>query len=562
MENVHFRTTIDVDPQGESQLGLTELIHEVADWIRLKEGPSANFRSAAWFGHGGTWKKANGRASVEVDSLRETAASIPTAWAIRYSHQDNEFAPRWWTIDVGVVPVEPTRWRLALTVGNSLHRTFMGQEPGRLPVTPPRLLTALVSSTRWRCSAGSLQFSITPTVVNIGEGHRLRDAIQEPSRCCALVYVSRDRAIGRPLIDAEKLNRCIVGSGSVYVAGTPELDEELEYLIPFKFRAPNGMVRVYAPGTDFDRPEQAYRHRFFTRHQIAELTAADVEQQVARSLARRTGWAKLVSPISSVDDIASQRREHRRHELQSEGTAESYKELLELYEHHNQELTRQKCDLEKLRDNAERGAEDFELLLEEARDKVRNVEYERDMLRQEEADAKRQSAALELSVTTARSISALPTSLAEVVETIGKLHGDCIAFTDDAIKSARKAEINKLEIGRDLAWKHLHAAATLLPKLAFDECVSGAALPRRFKHESGLELAMTEGKATKAHPRLVKLRIVSFEGKEWDITPHIKYGVKPPRCLRIHFALDGDNKRVIIGHCGDHLETAGTRRKG
>ena len=286
------------------------------------------------------------------------------------------------------------------------------------------------------------------------------------------------------------------------------------------------------------------------------------QQQIARSLARRTGWAKLVSPISSVDDIASQRREHRRHELQSEGTAESYKELLELYEHDNQELTRQKCDLEKSRDNAERGAEDFELLLEEARDKVRNVEYERDMLRQEEADAKRQSAALELSVTTARSISALPTSLAEVVETIGKLHGDCIAFTDDAIKSARKAKINKLEIGCDLAWKHLHAAATLLPKLAFDECVSGAALPRRFKHESGLELAMTEGKATKAHPRLVKLRIVSFEGKEWDITPHIKYGVKPPRCLRIHFALDGDNKRVIIGHCGDHLETAGTRRKG
>ena len=234
MENVHFRTTIDVDPQEESQLGLTELIHEVADWIRLKEGPSANFRSAAWFGYGGTWKKLNGRASVEVESLRETAASIPTAWAIRYSHQDNEFAPRWWTIDVGVVPVEPTRWRLALTVGNSLHRTFMGQEPGRLPVTPPRLLTALVSSTRWRCSAGSIQFSITPTVVNIGEGHRLRDAIQETLERPGLQRLLADIDAGlvdqivvykvdrltRSLSDFAKLVERLEAAGAAFVSVT------------------------------------------------------------------------------------------------------------------------------------------------------------------------------------------------------------------------------------------------------------------------------------------------------------------------------------------------------
>jgi hypothetical protein len=152
--------------------------------------------------------------------------------------------------------------------------------------------------------------------------------------------------------------------------------------------------------------------------------------------------------------------------------------------------------------------------------------------------------------------------LPEVIEIIARLHSDRIAFTPEAVASARVADINSAANGVEIAWKHLHAAATILPKLAFDDAVSGAVLPNRFQLESGCDLTMTEGKATKAHPHLVSSRIVTFDGEDWDITPHIKYGVKPPKCLRIHFALDRERRRVIVGHCGDHLETAGTRRSG
>jgi hypothetical protein len=32
--------------------------------------------------------------------------------------------------------------------------------------------------------------------------------------------------------------------------------------------------------------------------------------------------------------------------------------------------------------------------------------------------------------------------------------------------------------------------------------------------------------------------------------------------LRVHFAVDNQNKRILVWHVGGHLDTAGTRRLG
>ena len=56
------------------------------------------------------------------------------------------------------------------------------------------------------------------------------------------------------------------------------------------------------------------------------------------------------------------------------------------------------------------------------------------------------------------------------------------------------------------------------------------------------------------------LRKIVHNGKERDITPHVKAGNKA-RLLRVHFCVDQDEKQIIIGHCGDHLDTYGTRRR-
>jgi hypothetical protein len=560
MENVHFRTTFDVEAQSES-LHFGDLVWEITGWIRSKEGPAAHL-TAPWLLQEGTWRKPDGRASVEVDSVGG-ASGAPTAWALRYSHHDAEFAARRWTIDITLIPVDVRRWRLAMTVGNSLHSSFMGKEPGRLPVTPPRIVKNLVGSDRWKCWSGNVRLTTVPTTIDVGKANVLRDLMEFHGRGCALTYVSRDRTTGETLIDPARLATSVLGSGLVFVAGSPDLDEELEYLIPFEFRAPNGMVRVYAPGTNLDDVRQSFRHRFFTKQQIEAAGAQEIEQQIARSLTARSGWLRVQSTFTSIDDVRAAHREVRRAELIGRNTAESQRELIELYEQTNRELTDRLETRTKERDEAQERADDAELQTEEFRDRLRATEYERDTFRADAVDAKRRSASLETAVATARGISELPATLTDVVELIQKLHGDRIVFAERAIEAARSAAINDAPDGVHIAWRHLHAAATVLPKLAFDEGVSAGALPARFREASGgLELSMTEGKTTKADAKLVDARAITVDGRTWDGVAHIKFGAKVPRLLRIHFALDRDRQRVIVGHCGDHLDTAGTRRRG
>ena len=85
---------------------------------------------------------------------------------------------------------------------------------------------------------------------------------------------------------------------------------------------------------------------------------------------------------------------------------------------------------------------------------------------------------------------------------------------------------------------------------------------------------MTEGKNTKKNDRLMNLRKLQFEGAEIDITPHLKSPGDPMKALRIHVAIlrppeqvkktalgkDGAQQgRLVIGHCGKHLENASSR---
>ena len=110
----------------------------------------------------------------------------------------------------------------------------------------------------------------------------------------------------------------------MYVAQSPDVDEELEFLlVPREFRAPNGTVRIYAPGADFNLIWQSYRHRYFTRGQIEDLTPSEVEGQIARSLTRRQGWASVRSSVTSIDDVSARRRELRRAVLQNKADTAS-----------------------------------------------------------------------------------------------------------------------------------------------------------------------------------------------------------------------------------------------
>ena len=114
-------------------------------------------------------------------------------------------------------------------------------------------------------------------------------------------------------------------------------------------------------------------------------------------------------------------------------------------------------------------------------------------------------------------------------------------------------------------------AVDLYP-LVFD--AEGCEFVKKYNSKSQFELALTEGKNTNRNERLVDIRKISFEGKEIDITPHLKSPGEQSKALRVHFSIQRNLKPekgvakgdvgvkrnlLVIGHCGKHLEVSSTR---
>ena len=543
--NVHFRCTFDVGASTTTPVGLINFVEFIVAWIRSKEGRSFDL-SPNWLLESGVRQKGDGRVVVTTDSHPDDG--IPELWALRYEHQDNEFNHRRWFTDFGIVRIEAEQWRISTTVSHSLHPNYIGREPGQLPVTPPRVIRTLLSSGQFRCKAGTVVLSSAPQVVQVGKADHFVRTITDPGRACPIVYVSISRLTGEPLLDPVRLASTILGTGVVFVAANPEIDDELEFLmIPREFRSPNGTVRVYAPGLDFRAVHQAYRHRFFTRNQIVEQSASEIEGQIARALTRRQAWAGVRSSVASIEDLAQRRREARRSALQRQSDGASKDELAKLFEEDNSRLSGEVDQLEK----ANKGLEER---LDEWEGQIGQLNYEVDYYRTESEQLRKERSTAISAAETAKDMRRLPGTVLEVLQLMEQLHANRIVVTEEAKKSAQRATLDDLHV----AWACLHAVATELPRLAFEE--SSKDLPSLFRSQTGFELSLTEGKMTKKDSALLSLREITFDDRQWNMSPHVKYGTRSPKCLRVHFALDDDAQRVIIGYCGDHMKTAGTRR--
>lgn len=189
--------------------------------------------------------------------------------------------------------------------------------------------------------------------------------------------------------------------------------------------------------------------------------------------------------------------------------------------------------------------------VEELDDEIRRLEYEKDSLKanlgQTNGGIDHQSMKEVF-----RNLAQLPKTLAAAVEIIGAIHPERIAFTEGAIKSAGESRFDDVH----RAWKVLWAMATTLYDLFFER--DSKDIPRTFRNETGIELAMTERKITKQDNRKMAQRKDMFMGQEIDITPHVKFDADTTRAYFRAFRQNG-TKRIVVGHIG-HLETEGTKR--
>lgn len=254
--------------------------------------------------------------------------------------------------------------------------------------------------------------------------------------------------------------------------------------------------------------------------------------------------------VASLDDVLARTRERRLAELRAKSDGQPSQEWIKLLEDDNAALNDKVKELTKHLESLEKEKADLG-------DKIAHFEYEKECHRQRVTTAETEKRQLQTQLEAIESLTRLPESLFDIVNLIERIHAGQNTFTDRAKESARESNLNDIH----KAWRCLWAMATTLYDLHFGGGVISTDLEQEFKSKTGFELSLREGKQTKEDKRLMALRKDQWKGKEIDITSHVKWGSKEPNLLRVHYCPEQDQQILVVGHCGDHLDTSGTRRK-
>jgi hypothetical protein len=515
--------------------------------------------SGRWFFAGGRWTlSGQPRVSVETECFQSEAESTASNWAMRLEHPCTDERFRQWAVDIAVTPAPDLDGGLAfsLTTTHWMLPGYIGPEPVVPVPTAPGIVTSLMRSRDWVLAAGSMALSDEPKVVRVGEGRDFAADLTSSRRQCPIVYASFDPTAGGALVDCAKLARVLAGVAAVCVADAPELDDELPWLLPADLCVRRGTVRVYQTDVQVGSGRDLRRHRYFSPQQIFDLGPDEVGAMIVRGVARRfQRWDENIP--ASVDDIRRLARQRRVAELRVESGGAPTQAWVTALEEVNAQLETDVRDLRARVERAETQSVEADLEKQELQESVRQLERQRDDANQRAQDAHNRSRKLEMQLGAITSLSALPQSVGEVVERIAELQGTRLTFADDAKRSASVSRYEDIPE----AWRCLWAVATVLHDLYFEGGLPANRIVEEFKARTGFDIALTEGSQTQKDKRLMALRRVIVDGQEFDVASHVKIGNRDPDMLRIHYAVDHERERIVIGHCGGHLATAGTRRK-
>ncbi|MEZ4870463.1 MAG: hypothetical protein R3C14_54545 [Caldilineaceae bacterium] len=551
---IHYKCSFRLIP-AQDGIGWSDLIRDIRSW--LSNNRNSQFNSdlgRSWFYTGGHKIRDPYRSSVETLAEIGTGTETePQYWSLRFEHPDREFSFRQWRTDIGITVVDKEKFDFSLTLSHSLSTEYIGEEPEVPESTTPVLISLLLRSGNWLAFAGSQQLATGIVELDSDGVTDLWQQLTSPTRNCPVILMLPDKETGSINIDVEKLAKLLIGAAIVYV-GNGNVYREVNRIFAENYRLYNGYVRIYLPRLQPERRNDDKRHRYFSGKD-ADSTDALLEM-IVRNIARRERLA-YSGLLTTIEDVADKQRELRLLTLRSAAkSADELEQLFDLLDDENKALrSRQNELIAQLNDNNEQYAkviEDKDELAEKLQAAERAQAYVRD-----EANELRNQVAVYKTQLDAISLEKLPTTLIEVVEQIERFHPDRVAFTERAKTTAKDSSFKDIPT----AWHCLWNVATVLHDLYLNPTNSSFDIEREFVSRTGYELARTEGKQTKQNKNLMGQRLDVYNGEEIDITAHVRYGNKSPNCLRIHYHVHRDENKLIVGHCGDHMDTAGTRRR-
>ena len=471
------------------------------------------------------------------------------AWAARYVHDDADpDIARKWITDIGLTRLEGEICVVHIAVSHEKDKYSLNEaQESILPVVSiPRIVTNLIKSRAFDVSLdkkfilplGGSEY----TVSNEYEGNILFDWIDSYLRRYVIVVFNGDAVSKYALMLHEQVK------GKVIVIRINENAEMKEYMrrinVDREHQVPFNCFRVFFPAVK--------GVSLSTRNRIFKLDSAKYAvEQVARSLLSNY-VLNSYEGIENIEKIGqlitlSKFRSHKPALLESqqprEGSETEHKDnqiaglqedIKVLWAEIDQEAENHKNEIDALKaecDRFEKRAGDLQRALDEA---GRNC-------------TTKEQALLEWAQ------EKFPEDLKGLLEYAQKMMPSRLVVLESAFDSAKEASYKG---DLSLAWEMLQGLGTCLYQQKFE---NGHISEEEFNNNHRCKLTMSEGKLTQKDAELMRLREVIYCGKTLDVTPHLKIGTKGSKLLRLHFQFVEDEKKIIIGYFGNHLDNRTTK---
>lgn len=616
-EQVHYRTRFELCPYDTTTPAIVPALRIIYKWVYQKERKrkgenifevlrSQEAMEAFIFHdlaypcdyHGGLNNRLGPAicvATVPGDKPRSLRA-----WALEYDEADARRPERHWHTRIGLSTTADGTCIVNAKVTHYIVPGYFGTPLPEPHANIPNFIKELIGLKAYQCCIG--ETVVRRDALALGRKTftpEFTENLLSPDREIPLVLITSDREGKMPVKEVGRLTSALLGLANVYTLDMSAASNRklLNGLMSARDACPgwatsSSRLRIFPPHTDLESPASASASRFYSKEAMDKwpggplaftdmlnrsfargyaktdddvLEMADIDlllQRIAseraragiRELRARIGKAKTVAALPLNADEASLKDAEKRFERMTREAREmnerleEQEQLIELYEEENERVMRQNRALEERMRELESDKSQLETL------RYRLVEA------QGRADEKAAEAArLKDEATALEKIDHFPTSLVEELELAGRLWSERIVVLTEAVKSAATYKYCDL----DEEWRILRAVATVLWDIYFGDGDSSD-IDEEFKRRTGFTHTFRESGATNASPALVKLRRRSYKGSEIDITPHIKGSGRRDSSklhpFRLHYHADAEGKKIVIGHCGEHLDTAGTPR--
>lgn len=569
--NIHYKCSFLIEESGE-KANWSHLVGAFSYWI------SSHYAAERIDGVGKPWFKKGGVRSssryysskVKTDSLRtDEFGDKPHYWTLRFEHNGRENEFRRWRTDIGVESKSDDTYQVSTVVTHRLAENYVGEKPETPTPTAPWFLRFLASRDEWSLSVGPDPVKPKPFQITSDEASTFWDALRNPKRQVFAIALAADTNEDEPNtipsessrqevdiicagLNADELARLLVCNAIVCICPSREAINSLNSHVPDEYRLESGMARIYRPDLDPDDKYDFKRHRFFTKNEMYGKGEESVQNIIIESVARRSR-SRDKELFSSLEDLEAKRRNKRIREIRGKGKEkENYEELVSLLEEDVEHWKQESKEYKSLLDSEDKENKQLKKDIDRLESEVKRLKYEK-------REMKKSS---ENSIAKKEVIENLPKSFTEVVSIMEGNYPERIEILESAKRSAEVGDFEDVSKG----WECLRDIAIILHTAYFE--IEGANIESYFNSKSKFEVATGPSPRTRDDKELMRKRkkeyepddIDSTEKEVIDISAHVK-ARSGDNFLRVHYHPHNRLEKIIIGHCGNHLDTAGTRRR-